>query len=265
MKPLVTTYEKFVPNFYRRLAPNLFGLEALWLAGLMALALWPTSHALGAGGGGGGDISLAINLSLVTSSQDDLNNLQQRANTRDGGITAGQLKNAYEGSVDFGYRINGGIYALHFRPAYFFQSESGTGSSGSYKYGVTGYSFFPILRIYPLENDVMKFFLQVGLGYGFMNGEIQEGEAQVKFQGSAYGSLVGLGAEFVIGGGHSIRVEGNVRYLGIQRNTAKSASGTFAANSLSQAETDREVELDSTDLSTTMSGIQALIGYVMTF
>ena len=110
--------------------------------------------------------------------------------------------------------------------------------------------------------------MQFGLGYGLGTGKIQEGSATVDFAGSAYGSMVGIGTEFLLHPNHVFAVEGNVRYLGYTRNISTSTSGTFynssgsANNSLSQYGKDQEVELDQDDLKTSMSGVQMLARYI---
>ena len=42
-----------------------------------------------------------------------------------------------------------------------YQKEDGTGSDGTYSYSVTGWTVFPMLRLYPLENEFMKFYMQM--------------------------------------------------------------------------------------------------------
>lgn len=238
-------------------------LSPLLVVCLAAVSIlpWPAL----AKGGGGGEIAIGFNGGTVSSRQEHLNTLVQRANTRDGGISASDLDGAYEAALFFMYRFSGSIYALMLRPSYFYAVEKGTGGSGTYKYGVTGFTIFPTFRIYPLENDFMRFFMQIGLGYGRANTDVQEGTASVKGVGGAFGTALGLGSEFCITPAHCITVEGNYRYLNIERNIATQSSGTFAGNSLSQATKDREIEMDSTDVAVRMSGMQFLFGYAMYF
>ncbi len=235
------------------------------------LTILSMSHEAAARGGGGssGDYSLGINLGMTTTAQDDLNLLISRANTRAGGISTSSLNTAYEAGLTFGYRYSGTIFSLQFRPSYVYQVTSGSGAGGSFNYGMTGITFFPMLRLYPLENDFMKFFMQFGLGIGRANGYAEEAAARVEFEANSFGTILGLGAEFTIAPGHTLSVEGNYRYLTFDRNLASSATGTFdtsgANPSISQAAKNREVEIDGTDLQTRMSGLQFMTGYQFHF
>lgn len=211
--------------------------------------------------GSSGNLFFGANLGITTTEQDDMNTLQSRANVRDGGISVSSLKNAYEGSVELGWRFSGTIFAVSLRPGYFYQKEDGSGSSGSYEYSLTGFTIFPIFRLFPLESDLMRFYMQIGLGYGQANGTIKEGSAQAEFKGSAYGSLVGLGAEFIMTPNHSLGVEGSLRYLTYERNLITSSSGTFAGDSLTQSGVNQEAEIDGRDLQSSMSGILFMARY----
>lgn len=219
-------------------------------------------------GGGGGNFQLGLSAGTINADQEHMNTLISRANTREGGISTGSLNNAYEAAGTFGYRFNGSIIALLFRPSFFYQKSEGTGSSGNFNYSNIGFTIFPIGRIYPLENEFMKFFMQFGLGYGRSNGSIEEGSAKAEFVGDAFGTVFGLGSEFCYAGTHCLVVEGNYRYLTIERNIATSVTGTFSSTSpasLSQAEIHKEIEMDSTDLHVKMSGLQFLLGYSFYF
>ena len=223
---------------------------------LMALT---GSSALAAGGMG--QIFFGANAGIVTTDQEDMNELKSRANARDT-VSASDLKNAWELGFELGYRFAGSMFAVSLRPSYFTQSTDGSGTSGSYKYSVSGFSVFPMFRIYPLESDLMRFYMQMGLGYGMATGKIREASASADFSGTGYGSMVGLGAEFLISDTHSLGVEGNMRYLSFERNTVDSRAGTFATDSLSQSGADQEVELDGRDFKTTMTGIVIMARYV---
>lgn len=225
----------------------------------------------GGGGGGGGDYSLGFHLGLVGSTQSQMNDLIKRANTRNGGITTGELNSAYEAAVSLQYRFSGTIYALQLRPSYFYQKQSGKGSGGAFKYGLTGFTIFPIFRLYPLENEYMRFFMQLGLGYGRVMGNIEENNTaapthgSVDFDGGAFGSLAGLGAEFCYEKVHCFSLEGTYRYLTYERVIASSANGAFATGSLDQAANDKEVEVDGADLSARMGGLIFMMGYTYSF
>jgi len=248
-------------------------LKSRWLVKLLVSSLMTglcsgVAQAASPRGGGGmssGGNDLGINLALVNTSQANMNTLISRANTRVGGISTPQMNNAYEASLQYGYRFSGTIYEILFRPSYFYQKVNGSGTGGDFNYGLTGYTLFPILRLYPLENDFMHFFVQVGLGYGVLNGSIQEGAASVTFSGQSFGSLVGLGSEFCFTSAHCMVIETNFRYLLMARNLADGASGSFQGNSLSQATVDHEVELDGIDFQTTMSGLIVSLGYAFHF
>lgn len=229
---------------------------------VMAVVCFSFDHALARGGEGH---SIGFKAGVVTTDQEHLNTLITRANTREGGISTGQLSSAYEAAAFYAYRFSGSIYQLQLRPSYFYQSEEGTGASGAHEYSVTGFTVFPIFRLYPLENDFMKFFMQIGLGYGRANTDIKEGSFTAKGAGGAFGSLVGLGAEFCFTENHCIDFEGNYRYLTMERNIATSVNGTPGTGSLSQAGKDQELELDNTDLAARFTGLQFLMGYTMYF
>ncbi|MEK7358481.1 MAG: hypothetical protein AAB250_18700 [Bdellovibrionota bacterium] len=235
------------------------------LLGTFAIALSVLFGSQAFAKGGGGGHQFGFQLGLTSTSQEHMNTLISRANTRVGGISTSAMNSAYEFGGHYGYRFDGSVIALLFRPTFFYQKTDGSGTGGSFNYGVTGFTFFPILRIIPLENDWLKFFMQVGVGYGRANGSIEEATAKVEFEGDAFGSQAGLGAEFCYTANHCGTIEGNYRYLTMSRTTATSASGTFAADSLSQATAGQEVEMDATDLAMRMSGLQFLIGYTYNF
>ena len=213
----------------------------------------------------GGDHQLGLALGITNTSQEHMNTLISRANTRAGGISTSALNQAYEGALQYGYRFSGSMLALLIRPSFFYQKSTGGNSSGNYNYSVTGFTVFPILRIYPLENDLMKFFFQFGLGYGRANGTIEEATAKTDFAGGAYGALFGAGTEFCFVANHCVSAEANYRYLTAERNIASSVSGTFASDSLNGVRENGEVEMDDTDLATRMGGLQFLLGYAIHF
>lgn len=242
---------------------------------LTALAMMSASGSAEAARGGGGLLGGESQFGLVggvtQSSQDALNLLISRANSRSGvgPVTTAALNSAYELGVQYGYRFNGTMFSILFRPSYFLESSTGAGTGGGYNYSVQGITFFPILRMIPLENDFMKFFLNIGLGYGRATSKIEEGTANVEAVGDAFGTLIGLGAEFCITAAQCISLEGNYRYLSMDRNIVTGGTGTSsfsgAGNSLSQADTNKEVELDGDDLKIRMGGMQFLAGYIIHF
>ena len=236
-----------------------------WVLSIVAVTLISTPQAMAAAKGGG--YALGIQLGLVTAGQAQMNELIKRANTRESGISTGELNSAYEAAVSMMYRFQGTIFAAQLRPSFFYQNQSGSGNGGAFDYGLTGYSIMPILRLYPLENPFMKFYMQFGLGYGRVSGSIEENNTaapthgKVDFSGGAFGSMAGLGAEFCFRPQHCISFEGNYRYMNFERLLAGNVSGSFATNSLSQATKGQEVELDSADLAVRMGGLMFMAGY----
>ncbi len=206
-----------------------------------------------------------------TADQSDINTLITRANARAGGISTSSLSDAYEGVLTLGYRPSQSSFAYLLRPAIFYTATDGSGGQnagfiGKYEYNLLGYSIYPILRYHLLEDKTIKFFTQVGIGWGQINGEIKEvntDDISAKFSGSNLGYLVGLGVEFCFdsAGSHCLNLEANMRIHYIERNTTDEASGTFPSGSLTQAAPGAEIELDNRDLGTTMTGIQGIIGY----
>lgn len=214
-----------------------------------------------------GDSAISFGLSIVSSQQKDLNSLTDYVNANNGGVSTKDMNSAYDIYAQYMFRFSGSMFGLAFRPSYFTQSANGSGNSvGDYKHELSGYTFFPLLRIYPLENNFIKFFLQGGVGYGYLKGKITQGSNALEYSGSNFGAQAGLGAEFCFTDSQCIGIEGNVRYLPITRNTVDSLSGSFPASSgASQAQVGRELEYDQNDLATTMSGIQGVISYIFNF
>jgi len=207
-----------------------------------------------------GSFSLGFAAGITATDQGDINELQSRANQRSA-ISAGQLGNAWEGAGIFQYRYKGSILAIQLRPTYFYQNEDGKdGAGGKYEYGVSGYTIFPVAKFHMLESDSIKFYSQLGIGYGVASGVIQEDTAKVEFSGGGLGYMGGLGAEFCFMKAHCVMVEGNYRFLTVDRVTSDSSSGTWASDSISQAS--GEVEYDNHDLKVNLSGIQGFVGYI---
>ncbi|MEN0057850.1 MAG: outer membrane beta-barrel protein [Bdellovibrio sp.] len=213
----------------------------------------------------GGDMALGIGLSTVSAGQDDLNGAIDDA--VDAGASIKNLGSAWEFYVNWSYRFSGTIYAFVFRPSYFMQKTDGSSPSGSYDYNLTGYTVFPIFRLYPLENSFIKFYMQTGLGYGSLSGEIKAAGKNLEFKGSAFGAMGGIGAEFCFTAAHCLTVEGNLRYMPIERNLTTGGNCSTGSDipGISQCGGSSEVERGGSDLKTTMSGVQGLIGYTMNF
>ena len=206
-----------------------------------------------------------------TADQSDINTLITRANARAGGISTDSLSDAYEGVFTIGYRPSQSSIAYLLRPAVFYASTDGSGGQnagfiGNYEYSLLGFSIYPMLRYHLLEDKTIRFFTQIGIGWGQISGEIKEvntSEVTAEFSGDNLGYLAGLGVEFCfdMNGSHCINLEANLRIHYIERNIVDASSGTFATGSLTQSAKGAEIELDNRDLGTTMSGIQGIIGY----
>lgn len=212
----------------------------------------------------GGDHGIGFGFVLGGPEQDDLNSLIDSADTSvTGGISTKNLDSAIELFAHYTYRFSGTMFALQFRPSYFSQSTSGSGDPGDFDYSLSGFTIFPIFKMYPLENDFIQFFLQTGLGYGRMYGEIQEGSGKMEFSGGNFGALFGLGANFCFFDGHCLVLEGNYRYLPIERNIVSKSSGTFT-NTITGSKDD-EAEMNGRDIKTTFSGLHGILSYNMSF
>lgn len=244
---------------------------SLFLSTVLLFSLFSTQEAnaqrRGGGGGLSGDMAIGVGFSTVSAGQDDLNGAIDDAVGSAANASTKNLGNAWEFYANWSYRFSGTMYAFVFRPSYFMQTTTGSGTDGSYDYGLTGYTVFPIFRIYPLENTFIKFYMQTGVGYGSLNGSITAGTKTLDFKGSAFGAMGGIGVDFCFTGAHCVTIEGNLRYMPIERNLTSggncSASGDIPG--ISQCGGSSEVERNNTDLRTTMSGVQGLVGYTMNF
>jgi hypothetical protein len=221
----------------------------LWvLAFFSVLGLSSASYAQRAG-----NHSLGFALSLTGPSQDDVNSWITSLNT----AGTKDLSSGYEGLLDYQYRFNGTIFSMILRPSLLVQNSTGGGVSTS----LTSFNFFPIMRIYPLENSFLQFFMQVGVGYGAVSLELKNGNDSGRYSNSAFGALAGLGVNFCFTESHCAVIEGNFRYLPIQRLEG-TASGVLGGN-ITQA--NGELEKDNIDLGVTLSGVQGVLGYRFTF
>tara|TARA_B100000749_G_scaffold280771_1_gene278671 strand:+ start:170741 stop:171442 length:702 start_codon:yes stop_codon:yes gene_type:complete len=212
-------------------------------------------------------MSLGGQLTLASSGQTDYDNLIQSARS-DNSASTSELGSMLEISGTWAYRFNGSIVSMMFRPSYFTVGSDGNGTPGSYDYSISGFTLFGITRFTALENNYFKFFLQTGIGWGFVNGSIKEGSVDVDFAGNNVGFLGGIGAEFCFGGSaHCMAIEGNIRYLPVNRNIVESVSGTCPSSDtgLSQCTDSRELELNDRDLAVSLSGILGTIGYTYYF
>ena len=208
-----------------------------------------TAFAVGSGHG------LQFSISLTTSTQNDLNSWVDSLGT----AGTKNFTSGYEFMADYQYRFSSSMFAMKFRPSMY----SNTASGGGVDMKLNGTTFFAMLRMYPLENSFMKFFLQTGVGIASMAGEITQGGSNVAFKGDSFGVLGGMGAEFCFTGNHCLVVEGNYRYLPIPRNTVTSSSGTVS--NLSYGGNGSELEFNNNDVSTSLSGLQGVLAYGLSF
>lgn len=242
----------------------------LFTSTIIAAIALTTGEALAARGGGGASISgshaIGFGLSLVTAGQNDLNSVMDATATAyPGTFSTKNLGSAYEFFAQYSFRFSGTMFGIVLRPGYFTQSATGNCGTGSCDYKLTGLSLFPMLRLIPLENAFIKFYLQAGIGYGNLKAEVSEVSSSASFSGDAYGGMAGIGVDFCFTGTHCLTVEGNVRYLPVARNVASASNGTFASGGFSQVNKGQEVEYNGNDLSTTMSGLQGVLAYTLNF
>ncbi len=251
---------------YKLLFPFLFFILLLIaLPGSVQAAV--TKKKGGKGAFTGGAFSMGVGISLLTAEQNGLNNMiaAAKSSAPGGNVTTGDLNTGYEASAQFTFHFSNNLVALQLRPAYFTQSTTGSGSDGNYDYKLTGFSFFPLVRIIPLSNDLIDFYIQAGLGYGQLNGDITNGPRSASFKGSGFGTQIGLGADFCFFPEHCIGIEGNYRYLPLSRNIVSSSTAA-APYGASQSISGRELEdASGNDVATTMSGIIGNVNYTFNF
>jgi len=212
-------------------------------------------HVQKAEAAGGGGHSINVGFGTMTADQKDVNawvDSLSLAGTKN-------VPSGYELFAAYEYRFSGSMFALHFRPSYYLASASGGGISANH----SGFTFFPMLRLFPLESKFMKFFLQVGLGYGTLTTKLENSNTggSGSYNGGAFGALGGMGAQFCFTDDHCMMFEGNLRYLPFGRNTG-SGNGSLGG---SITQSTGELELNNNDLATTLSGITGSLAYVMNF
>ncbi|MGZ5279742.1 MAG: hypothetical protein ACXWC9_07370 [Pseudobdellovibrionaceae bacterium] len=202
--------------------------------------------------------SLGFGVVLTTPGQEDLNTVIDEINASES-RAINKLGTAYELTSYYQYRFSSSMFALQFRPSYFTQSATGS----SYDTKLTGFTFFPMVRMYPLENNFIHFFMQTGVGYGRMTGTMSGPNGSVDWVGGAFGAMAGMGAEFCFTDAHCVIVEGNVRYLPIERNIVSGTSGT--PSGFDTITNDGELENGNMDVKSSMSGIQGALHYQLNF
>ena len=217
----------------------------------------------GKGAFAGGSLSAGFGISLTTAEQTGINSLINSARTATNS-TASTLSSAteYIGYVTFHFA--GNFVAIQLRPTLFSQKSTGSGSDGAHSYSLNGYTLFPLVRITPLSNDLIDFYIQGGLGYGNLDGSISNGATRADFSGSSFGTQFGLGAQFCFVPDHCFNIEGNYRYLPIGRNIVSNGSGLPTGTT--QASNNKELEdAAGNDVATTLSGVSGILSYTYNF
>ena len=218
----------------------------------------------GKGAFAGGSLSMGLGLGIMTANQDGLNDMIRSAKSSNNATTS-EFSSGYELMGNLTFRFSNNLVAIQLRPSYIMQSTSGSAADGSYDYKLSGFTLFPMVRLIPLSNDIIDFYMQAGIGYGKLDGDITNGARNAKFSGSSFGMQIGLGADFCFIPDHCFGVEGNYRYLPIVRNIVSSAS-TLPVYGTSQASADRELEnLNGSDVATSLTGILGMLTYTMNF
>ena len=211
----------------------------------------------------GGAVSIGAGFALSTAEQTGINSMVDAAKAA-ANSSASKLSTGTEYLGYATFRFANGFTAIQIRPSYFTQSSSGSGSDGSHSYDLTGFTIFPLARLIPLSNELIDFYIQGGLGYAKLDGNIKNGVKEASFSGSGFGVQAGLGAEFCFIPSHCFAIEGNYRYLPISRNIVSSGSGLPFGTT--QAQADKELEdASGNDLGTTLSGVSGIVSYVFNF
>lgn len=241
-------------------------MKALLLISILITLSSPFAEAKKRGGKGafaGGSLSFGLGIATTSATQDGINDVIQIAKATEG-ATVSTLSSGLEYVGHATFRFSNGVVALQLRPSYFTQEESGTGTQGNYSYSLSGLAMFPLIRIIPLSNDFIDFYMQGGLGYANLSGTIKNGSNTVDFAGGNFGAQIGIGADFCFLPDHCFGAEGNFRYLPIPRNIVSSASGAVPAG-LSQAGRDQELESFGNDVATKLTGISGILMYTYNF
>lgn len=216
----------------------------------------------GKGAFAGGSLAIGLGISSTSADQTGMNNLISVAQAATAS-SASKLTSALEYVGTLTFKFSNNFVAIQLRPTLFSQSTTGSGSDGQHEYKLDGYTLFPLIRIIPLSNDLIDFYIQGGLGYGKLSGRIRNGATSADFDGSAFGMQLGIGADFCFIPDHCFGVEGNYRYMPISRNIVSSASGL--PTGVSQATAGNELESSASDVATTLSGISGILTYTYNF
>jgi Outer membrane protein beta-barrel domain len=212
----------------------------------------------------GGAFSVGLGIGFGSISQPGLSESIRLSKTNSS-ATTDEFKSGTEYIGFLTYRLSNNFTAIQLRPSIYSQSTTGTGPLGNYDYELSGFTAFPLIRFIALSNDFIDFYIQGGLGYAKIDGRITNDSRRASFTGDAFGTQVGMGADFCFFPEHCLGVEGSYRYLPIERNLVTSSSGGLP-NGISQVGTDRELEnLSFDDVSTQLSGVTGIISYTFNF
>lgn len=202
-------------------------------------------------------MSLGAGFIYIDSKQLDMNGAIDDANSIGAGVP--NLGHAWEFYAQWTTLIQYSNLTLIIRPSYFEQSSH----NGSTLYKLSGTTIFPIVRMHVTDLPGMNLFIQGGVGYGQLNGEIDINNKTLNFSGNGLGVVAGVGADTCMNDRHCFNLELNLRNLSIPRNT--SAGGNCVNNGdipgITRCYVDSEVERNYSDLKTNMSGTQMLLGY----
>lgn len=231
-------------------------MALIFFATILAFIIMASNPAMAARGGMSGSHQFGGGVAMISPAQDDLNSWISGL----GVVGTKEMGAGYEVFFNYEYRFDRTMYALHFRPSYVMQSASGGGVESK----MTAFTFFPMLRLYPLENDFIRFFFQVGLGYGSMNLALKNNTGgNGNYSGGNFGALGGLGAYFCITDSSCIVAEGSFRYLPMQRLTGSGNGLTGGSSRITQE--NGELEVNGMDVASTLSGVVGSLAYQYNF
>lgn len=213
-----------------------------------------------------GDLwSIGGGIGFNSINQADINKTIRAAKTS-GAANTPEMKVAMEYMAFISYRFGKYPVSIQFRPSYFTQTTTGSGTDGNYNYELTGYTFFPIVRYIPLTTAQFDLYVQAGAGYAMMNGKIANATRKVSFSGASFGTVVGAGVDFCFFPNHCIGAEGNYRYLNIDKNDIRSASGQVPYGLHPDSANGRELEDTTGDnISTFLTGLNGIVAYTYYF
>ncbi len=221
-----------------------------------AFLILASEPAMARGRSSSGSHQFGGGIAMISPAQDDLNSWVSGL----GVVGTKEMSAGYELFFNYEYRFDGTIFAMHLRPSYIMQNASGGGVESK----MSAITFFPMLRLYPLESDFIRFFFQVGLGYGNMNLSLSNNTGgSGSYTGGNFGALGGLGAYFCFTDSSCAVVEGSFRYLPMQRLTGSGNGLTGGSSRITQQ--NGELEIDNQDVAATLSGVVGSIAYQFNF